>query len=424
MKIEVDLPMYSFTENRIDSPPKGFCNGIAVKRCDAKIYKYDCVYHFFDQVKTVVKEPLLTGINPRRSYHYIFSPAASRYCEKLNIYHLKNAYVQHKITVVLSTGEYLKLCAGNRNFNQDVRNGTIIKPKYGYRVLFFVPIIFPKFFSHWITDGLSAIVLMPRWFWDLNPTILCVSVTNYVRYSLELMGLGHIDVIDTQNFVYGDDVFFVHANELWNCMGLYAAKVIKQKYREALGLDKIEPVNYRFIGKDNDNRRFTNLDELIELANKRTGKNWALITTKFAEREAYAREFASCLVLVISAGSQPYNCIFMKDGTGIVSLCCGQIDSPQFTYCFNINIWNIGVIHPEMRLVNHALPANVNLTLDTIDKMIYTVEHQHYPPDIDLFQPFWMEDSKKAYFEHGDLKFIGTQGFGDRRREAFARRKR
>ena len=420
--LKVSPPLYAFEKNRIESPPIGFSNGKTVMRCEAEIYKYDCIYHFYDQVKTVVAEPLIVGLD-KPIYYDIFAPIASRYCEKLNIYHFKNAYVKHKTLIILSNGDYFKIFHNNwRWYPGSPEKGKIIT-KYGYRVLFFIPVVYPQFYSHWITDGLAGIVLMPSWFWDINPTILTVVNSEYVHYSLELVGLGHVNVVNTDNYVYGDDVFVAHANELWNCMGVYAAKLIKQKYRAAFGLDKIEPVNYRFIGKDNNNRRFTNLNEIIELANIRTGKNWSLIT-KFTERVSFAREFASCLVLVISAGSQPYNCIYMRDGTGIVSLCNGHIDSPQFTYCYNINIWNIGVVHLDMKLTNHSMPANVNLTLDTIEKMIYTVAHQHYPPGIDMFQPFCISDAKKVYFEYGDQKFLGSDEIGKQRLIDFLNRTR
>ena len=268
------------------------------------------------------------------------------------------------------------------------------------------------------------IILMPSWFWELNPTILAVSINDYVRYSLELVGLGHINVINTYDYVYGENVFVAHGNELWNSMGPHVSKVIKRKYRAAIGLDKIEPVNYRFINKDNNNRRFTNLNEIIQLAIQKTGKNWSLITTKYTDRVAYAREYASCLVVVTSCGSLAYNCIFMRDGTGLVSLCTGQIDCPQFAFCYYTNIWNIGVMHPSMRLFEHSLPANIDLTLDSIEKMIYIVSHQHFPPDLDMFQPLCIDDAKKAYFQYGDQKFLDSEAIGNRRRREFINRQK
>ena len=422
--LEVSEPLYAFTDNRIESPPIGNRSGVTVRRYEADIYKYDCIYHFHDQEKTIVNETVIQGFEPHKNHHYVYAPIASRYCEKLHIYHLKNAYVKHKAFVILSNGDYFKIFPNDWRWKPGNPGTGEIRTKHGYRVLFFVPIAFPRFFSHWITDGLAGIVLMPSWFWDLNPTILAVSINEYVRYSLELVGLGHIDVINTQDYVYGDDVFMVHGNELWNSMGPHVSKVIKQKYRAAIGLDKIEPVNYRFANKDNNNRRFTNLNEIIELANQRTGKNWSLITTNYREREAYAKEYASCLIVVTPCGSLAFNCIFMRDGTGIVSLCTGQIDSPQFAFCYYVNIWNIGVMHPYMRLNNHAAGANVDLTLDSIDKMIYTVANHHFPPGLDMFQPMCIDDAKKAYFEYGDQKFLDSQGYGNNRRREFVNRKR
>ena len=53
-------------------------------------------------------------------------------------------------------------------------------------------------------------MLMPRWFWDLNPTILCVLDSDFIKYSMDLVGLGHINIINTESFVYGEDVYVVH----------------------------------------------------------------------------------------------------------------------------------------------------------------------------------------------------------------------
>ena len=424
-RLVVSEPLYAFQDNILDKVPNITSTGITVYRNNAEIFNYDCIYHFYDQVeKPIVEEPFLDGFAMNVYPPSVYAPIAVRYCEKLNIYHLKNAYVKHVFVIILSNGDSLTIITRKRNWKPPyIINGTTIEPRYGFKNLFFVPMQFPQFFSHWLTDVLPAIVLMPSWFWDLNPTIVTVFNRDYVNYSLNHVGLGHVDFIQTTNYVYGENVFVAHGNELWNAMGLYAAKVIKQKYRAYHGLDKIEPVNYRFINKNNNNRRFTNLNEIIELANAITGKNWSLITTQYTERDAYAREFASCLVLVVPCGSLAFNSIYMRDGTGIVSLCAKRIDNPQNQFCYYINIWNIGIMHPYMKFKGQAAPANVFLTLQVIDIMMYTVEHQHFPPDMDMFQAMYIDDAKKYYYEYGDHKFIHADHITKQRLKDYFQRK-
>ena len=69
--LKASPPLYAFEKNRIESPPIGFSNGKTVMRCEAEIYKYDCIYHFYDQVKTVVAEPLIVGLD-KPIYYDIF----------------------------------------------------------------------------------------------------------------------------------------------------------------------------------------------------------------------------------------------------------------------------------------------------------------------------------------------------------------
>ena len=258
-------------------------------------------------------------------------------------------------------------------------------------------------------------MLMPRWFWDLNPTILCVLDSDFIKYSMDLVGLGHINIINTESFVYGEDVYVVHSNEFWNCMGLHEAKIIKRKFREKLGLNKIQPAKYHFRNKESGARHFTNFDEIIELANKRTSKEWTLLTTPYTERDKFAKEFAASLIVVISCGSLGFNCIYMRDGTGLVSVSADQVDAPQFTFCYYTNIWNIGVLNHNMAHYGGPGRANVEKVLENIDRMIYTVENQRYPSGIDLFQPMSINDSKKMYHEFGEHKFIGPETIGNKR---------
>ena len=281
---ELEL-LFAYTNNELDDLPTIISTGKYIRRYEADIYRYDCLYYFYDNTKKhIIEESLLDGFKPDLYLRYMYAPIIMRYCEKLNIYHLKNVFIKPNMYIVLSNGDNLMLFTSNGIWENPKIQPETITPQYGYNILFYVPIVYNTIFSHWIIDGLSWIILMPSWFWDLKPTILSVVNTQLVEFTMNLIGLGNINVINTGQYVYGKDVYLVHANELWNCMGAHSSKILKKKFRESLGLNKIKPTKYNFISKEKGNRYFTNLNEIIELANKKTNKHWTLITTSYTER--------------------------------------------------------------------------------------------------------------------------------------------
>ena len=107
------------------------------------------------------------------------------------------------------------------------------------------------------------------------------------------------------------------------------------------------------------------------------------------------------------AGSICFNTIYMHDGTGLVTLLADSIDFPQFMLCHCIRIWNIAILHEHMgHSDGHSDYGNAEKILENIQRMIYTIEHQHYPPDHNLFYASNITDAKNAFYQYKENEYI------------------
>ena len=276
-----------------------------------------------------------------------------------------------------------------------------------YKYAFYIPMPYRGAYGHWFTDALAGLVFLPKWVWDTNPVYICLVDPDRVRFTLSLIDINNVNILSTQDYVFCENLFILTGIEAWHTFGMHTNLILKKKFREKLELDKIEPVNYIFHNKEPGRpRHFTNFDDVVMAAKEATGLEWKTLSTPFSKRVEFAREFASIKILVTPSGSIAFNTIYMKDGMGMISLFADSIDFPQVFFCHTIRIWNIGIIHENIKHFGGPDKGNLEKIIENIKRMLYTIENQHYPPNHGLFDAYNLEESKQIYFQEGENTLI------------------
>ena len=327
--------------------------------------------------------------------------------EKVEFYHIKNAFVSGWFEIVLSNGSNLFL---NRNpcrsWPQYKAQTIVAKQAYKYGV--FTPIYWPNVFGHWVNDGLSGLVLIPQWVWNLNPVLVHYSDINLIRDHLDAVGLGHIQCVSAKGATFVENLFFCKADEAWNGLGITSYPIIQKKFSEYYQLDKIKPTQYVFMNKNPGTaRHFYNFQEIINATRIATGINWIEVNVDVSNRVETAHTFASFLICVMSSGSLGFNVLYMHEKTGVVPLMAFSLDYPHLHITSCCNIWCICVMHPEMPHKPASNPSNGNGNVTAIVQaavdMVYTIKHDGFPPNLfNLFNCYDIDYIQKVYFTYGD----------------------
>ena len=265
-----------------------------------------------------------------------------------------------------------------------------------------IPFINFHSFGHWINDGLTAIVSLPQWVWDLDPVLVSKVERGMILEHMKAVGLGHIQVIFPGNYVYGEHVFLCKGGECYNSFGLHSYPEIRKRFQQYYELDKVKPVNYFFVNKEKGIRHFPNYPEIIEAARLATNINWVEKSINYRDRRETAITYASCKILVIPCGSLTFNAIFLHNRTGIVSLMGDNVDYPQLKLTTPLNIWVIGIIHKNISHRGGHGNGDLERIVINLKRMIYTIENQRFPP-VDYFHPYNLDLAWQIYFQHGDL---------------------
>ena len=401
--IQIELncyePFFVPKENKIIETHQHFCTGEGVHRCSINFSRYECSYYFYDKEPIIPIDFPIVDVNLTNVTHLktVFCAIAPLYCEKMNLYYVKQSYVKQVVDVVLNDGKYFMLYSEDPKYEIMKPTKQSIYATKCYNYALFVPNIFWYGFGHWFTDVLSGLMLLPEWVWDLKPVFVIACDINLVKFTLTCIGHGDIETVNSRNYIYAENLFVFTGNEEWHTFGMHSCYLLKQKFHDSLKLNEIEPVHYYYRNKSPGWRHFINLNEIMNLAREQTGLDWKLFSMPYNDRVNFAKEFATIKILVIPCGSIAFNTIYLHDGTGLVTLFADSIDYPQIVFCYFLRIWNIGVVHEQMGHNGKAGYGSVERILESIKRMIYTVEHQHYPANHSLFVALNINDAKQVF---------------------------
>ena len=410
LKLNSFEPFYTPKDNKLISSPNHFtCNGKPVHRCEVDIVYYECCYYFLEnEPYNPVDQPLVDVNLTVENLTTTLCPISSIYCEKLNLYYLKNAYVRHPLDIVLSNGDYFMLYVQQTRWDFMKPTKQYVYASRGYRCVLFAPSIFWYGYGHWFSDVLAGLILLPQWVWDMNPVFPIVADYDLVKFTLTLIGHGDVDIVYSLGYVYAENLFLISGYEEWHAFGMHSYYVLKQKFHDYLKLNEIKPVNYYFRNKKPGRRHFINLEDIMNLTRQKTGLDWKMFSMSFRQRVEFAKELATIKIIVMPAGSICFNTIYMHDGTGLVTLLADSIDFPQFMFCHCVHVWNIAILHEHMGHSdeNGSGYGNAERIVENIKRMIYTVEHQHYPPDHNLFYASNITEAKNAFYQYKENEYI------------------
>lgn len=104
--------------------------------------------------------------------------------------------------------------------------------------------------------------------------------------------------------------------------------------------------------------------------------------------------FAAAKYFIVTAGSGPINSIFMKPGTGISILGSKRFDVCVLSMLSALNIWTTYCANsnlPHFPLFENETSADINIdyNMKYIDRMIYAVRNQCWPPLEDAMILLW-----------------------------------
>ena len=332
-------------------------------------------------------------------------PVLSIIREKIEYYYLSNAWVScDNERIVTQENGIFKILLHQPSFDSPFKIDKCIGT---FRHVLFLPYKFQWLYAHWLNEGLSMVISMPKEILDLNPVVITGSDPELVRFSFKVFGLDYLQIFNTKNnFIFAEKLYICKAFEDVHGFGITTFPKIKKAFRKYFELDLIKPTEYAFMNKKQGQKRyFTNMDDVIELARKETNIDWKLYQLDYKNRTSFARAFASFKILVAPCGSLVFNMIYMADETGLVTIGADMIDYPNQRLAYFINIWCITVIHHKM---NHnfrpcqAIPENV---VKCIKIMIFAVDNQKWPANHKLMESFDLNYIENLYKTTGD-KFI------------------
>lgn len=259
-------------------------------------------------------------------------------------------------------------------------------------------------YGHAIHDLLAMLVLYPEVVLAQKPTIFHNWDAKLLSEHLSALGMGDFPIApDTHTYFFVKKMYYIHPKEHAHEMvglGLYR---MHQLYREHMNLTSIEPTKYRLINRRPTERRyFTNFPELIQELTRTFPKYvWEEMFLQNTLVEN-AKLFSECKFLIGSGGSLLYNCMFMRNETGVVIFFGDLIDSPNLILFGLLNIYCGGITHVDVSHHDGQGPCNIKQAIDLSGKILYAIEHKEYPYMKGYFPAFnltriWKERMKESY---------------------------
>ena len=377
---------------------------------DADVEGFESYYYFYDDWKDKTISPPIAELDHNRLPRIAHSSFTQIYRERPRFFYLRNSVIEPStgshFSIFLENGSLLNVKAQPRYFPQPKTGEE--NTSYAFRYVVTVPYYWPGQYGHTLIDGMGGFMHIPNWVWALNPVIVAAKGGGFLKDHFDAIGLGHLQILITTKLVFAEYMFICCDGLDWCGFGSWTISALKKKFDEYYGTNKVTPTNYIFINKEpRKGRYFTNYPEVVSLARNVTGLDWKIIKPAYNPRKQWARTMASIRILVIPAGTISMNSIFMRDGTGIVNLWGNALDYPNAVVCHASHIWTIAVMHMHVKHVMGKGPADPERVINNIKRMLYTVEHQKYPPH-NLFQFYDVELAKEFISTIGD-QFIYTQ---------------
>ena len=409
------IPNYELTkafqfpkQEKLTVLPTVKMTGEIVHRCNVDFEYFEATFFFLEDEKYIIKNiPVAFNISVQCPA-FVFTAVSPAYCEKVNVYYVKNASIRPPSTIILPNGDLFFLFRGAAPYvTPPSRRQGVMTPEFGYKYLLYVSGFWGGSFGHIFTDIMGGLIFLPEWIWSLDP----VFITHFSRdiTSLLFSVIGHPNTtiinVNADNYYYAENLFAVTGIEHWHTFGLHTYYILKKKYRKYLGLTDIKPTKYHYTNKKPGRRYFVNLNEAMQIACSVTKLDWTPITVEYQNTKEYARQYAECRILVIPCGSIAFNTICMEDGTGIITLNSNQLDMPQAFFCQCIRIWNIFIVHEDLRHDGKSGYVKKDELIDNIKRMLYTIEHQKFPYN-DLFDASALNEAKQTFYEFGENNVI------------------
>ena len=243
-------------------------------------------------------------------------------------------------------------------------------------------------FGHWISDVTCPLLYVPQFIWDLNP-VFCITYADasLAREYMNILGHPNIEIEVVQNsLLYAEHLFIAQGVPSIKPCGIHSMPILRQKLADYYELHDIKPENYGYMNKDRSYRRFTNMKALITTLEETKKVKFRALFVNSPDRRSFAKTMASLKLFLVACGSQPMNSLFLKEGTGFLTLNSDLIDGPNLKIATDLHLWHIEVVHPKMGHWGYPGRANVTRVVMCFDILSSAIENQRWPSN-NLFSP-------------------------------------
>ena len=264
-----------------------------------------------------------------------------------------------------------------RHLGRDTQNVNM-NTTVGYQTVVCPINAWPGSYGHWITDTIATLIYLPKQVWLLNPVLISNGPHPACEEQLQIFGLHNLTVIYPQNnFIFCENLYLLKAHEAVNGLGCQAVPLLRDKFADYYQLNSIKADKYGFMNKEYGPRHFTNLDEIAQNLTKEFGFPFEKLVINRPTLSSFYKILASLKILLSPNGSIIYNIIFMKKGTGIITLNTNYFDGPNVKLTYELEIWYVGILHHEMDQAPG--PTNYSIVRHAFQVLLYAVEHKRWP---------------------------------------------
>ena len=314
---------------------------------------------------------------------------AAFFIEAVNIYYIKNGFVGNDRLIVSDYYNFIDVTNTNVKLQGVYNKYAKYNTTHGYRYVLTAITSWGFVFGHMFTDVFGPLIFLDESIWDLKP-ILCLPTGILEVGRLFLDAMGHTDIecrILNKEIIYAEHLYAVSGYAKHCVSGFYTMPILREYLHKYYNLEKSKPTNYGFVNKRVGRRHFTNLKELIETFQQQYNISFIPIHINQPNRREFAKTVSTLKIWVSSCGSIGFNCVFMKEKTGIFSLSAGSVDIHHFHFTLCIKMWHVSVIHPKMTHYGKSGMANITRCIYSFNVLWYAVENQKWPKNNNLFLP-------------------------------------
>ena len=323
----------------------------------------------------------------------------SFFIEAVNIHYIKNGFVGSERLIVSDYHNFIDITNTNINLHgASYDNYAKYKTTHGYRYVLTAVTDWGFVFGHMFTDVFGPFIFLNESVWDLKP-IVCLPTGILEVARLFLDAMGHTDIecrILNNEIIYAEHLYAVSGYAKFCVSGFYTMPILREYLHKYYHLEKSKPINYGFVEKIEAHRHFTNLQELIQTFQQQYNISFIPLHINQPNRTEFAKTVSTLKIWVSSCGSIGFNCVFMKEKTGVFSLSAGAVDIHHFHFTLCIKMWHVAVIHPNMLHYGGPGIANITRCIYSFNVLWYAVENQKWPKNNNLFLPI----NEKFYREY------------------------